>query len=305
MAQAVPGGAIDLSILVVNWNGAALTARCLDSVQRTRPPGLALEIILVDNGSHPADCEAIRERAHADGMRLIENSANLGFARANNQALAAASGRYLLLLNNDTEVLDGALAGLVAYMDRHPGVGIAGARLVGLDGRPRFSHDLFPLTPWRLAGERVLDALWPANRWTRRSRIARWGEDPREALAVDWVPGAAMIVRRAALAQVGPLDEGYSMYGEDIDWCCRMQRAGWQVAYVPQATIVHVGGGSSRAQPELVALLAQQRERSLLRFYRRHYGPAAAAGMGVILAVRRWRRRLLMGDAAQAIGGQP
>ena len=193
------GRVIDLSVLVVNWNGAALTGQCLDSLERTRPPGLTLEIILVDNGSRPAEREAVRKRARAEGIRLIENADNLGYARANNQALAVAGGRYLLLLNNDTEVLAGALAGLVAFMDGHAGVGVAGPRLVDPDGRPRFSHDLFPLTPWRLAGEHLLDALWPANPWTRRSRLRQWGEDPQEPLAVDWVPGAAMM-RSAAQA---------------------------------------------------------------------------------------------------------
>ncbi len=280
----------DLSILLVNWNGADLTAACLDSIRRCAPLALEVEIVLVDNGSAPADREAVRALAVAHGARLIENAQNLGFARANNQALHVARGRYLLLLNNDTRLLDGALYALVHYMDEHPAAGLAGARLVDLEGRPQFSHDLFPLTPWRLALERAADLLWPANHSTRRGRLRRWGDDPKEPIAVDWVLGAAMIVRREALAQVGPLDEGYYMYAEDIDWCYRLKQAGWQVAFVPQATIVHLGQGSSLRRPDLASALARRRDRSLVRFYRRHYGLPAAAGMRLILAWRRCRR---------------
>ncbi len=274
----------DLSVIVVNWNGAALTAACLDALQRAAAAHLSLEVIVIDNGSDPKDAAAVGQLAAARGIALIRNESNLGFARANNQGLRVASGRYLLLLNNDTQVASDALTALIQYMEAHPEVGIAGARLIAPDGHPQPSHDLGPLPPWRLAWERALDRLWPSNLYTRRGHLQRWGDDPQSPIEVDWVLGAAMIVRRRALEEVGPLDEGYYMYAEDIDWCHRMRKAGWRVAYVPQATVVHIGGASSAGYPGLEAELALCRDRSLLRYYRRHYGLLAEALMRPVLA---------------------
>ncbi len=301
---------MDLSVIVVNWNGAALTAACLDSlgVGASRAPRTgeavaswpAFEVILVDNGSAPRERDAVRALAQARRVRLIENQANLGFAQANNEGIAAARGRYLLLLNNDARATGDALAALVRLMDSEPDVGIAGGRLVGEDGQLQVAFDLFPLTPWQLAWERILDTLWPGNGRTRQCRTRRWGDDPQERLDVDWVLGAALIARREMIEQVGPLDERYPMYGEDIDWCFRAKRAGWRVAYVPQATFVHLGGGSSRHDRELAGRLAHQRDRGLVRFYLKHHGPLAAAGMWLVLAVKRMRCCLLRPGAKRS-----
>ncbi len=274
----------DLSIIVVSWNTAGLLETCLYSVRRNAT-GLGCEVIVVDNGSSDGSAGMVMQRF--PDVILIANPTNVGYARANNQGLARASGRYVLLLNSDTEVTGEALGTLLAYMEAHPRVGAVGPRLVRKDGTVQQSCDLFPRRPWEMVRERVVDRLWPRNTVTRRGRMARW--DLTQPLPVDWLVGAALLVRRGVIAGIGGLDERFWMYAEDLDWCYRMRRAGWEVHYLPQATIYHWQRASSERTPELARRLARQREESLVLFYRKHYGAAAALGLRAVHAWKRWR----------------
>ncbi|MDI7274752.1 MAG: glycosyltransferase family 2 protein [Anaerolineae bacterium] len=274
----------DLSVIIVSWNTAPLLRACLDSI-RQHSTGVSTQIIVVDNASDDGSAEMVAGRY--PGAVLISNASNLGYARANNQGISRASGRYVLLLNSDTEVRAGALAAMVAYMDGHPQVGAAGPRLIGPDGTIQRSYDLFPLRPWQMAWQKGLDVIWPGNALTRRGRIGRW--DPTRPLAVDWLVGAALLVRGDVIALVGGLDERFWMYGEDLDWCYRIRRTGWQVHYLPQAAVYHRHGGSSERSPGLARQLARRREESLVLFYRKHYGALAALGLRPILAIKRRR----------------
>jgi GT2 family glycosyltransferase len=275
----------DLSIIVVSWNTAGLLEACLDSIRRNAA-GLGCEVIVVDNGSSDGSVGMVMQRFPE--AILIANPTNVGYARANNQGLSRASGRCVLLLNSDTEVTEGALGTLLAYMEGHPRVGAVGPRLVRPDGTVQQACDLFPLRPWEMAWERIVDRLWPQNTVTRQARMARW--DLRQPLAVDWLVGAALLVRRDVIETVGGLDERFWMYAEDLDWCYRMRKAGWEVHYLPHATVYHRQRASSERTPELAGQLARQREESLVLFYRKHYGAAAALGLKMILACRRWRK---------------
>jgi len=179
----------------------------------------------------------VRERF--PGVRLIVNRENVGFARANNQAMAVARGRYFLLLNSDAVLRPGALGALVDLMETHPRAGMAGGRLVNPDGSFQASFMDFP-TLW---GEVLLMLkLHPLFRspYFPSHPPAESGE-VREA---DWIPGACMLVRREVWEEVGGLDETYFMYSEEVDWCWRVKRAGWRIYYTPQAEIVHWGGQS-------------------------------------------------------------
>jgi GT2 family glycosyltransferase len=212
-------------------------------------------------------------REHFPNVRLIANEDNRGFPAANNQGITVAAGRYVLLLNPDTEVVGDALTQLVAFADEHPRVGMVGPQLLNPDGSVQSSRRRFPnlvtaflestwLEPY--APRRVLDRYYVLDR-------------PDDAIQdVDWVTGAAMLARREAIEGIGPLDEGFFMYSEELDWCRRFRDAGWRVAYLPTAQIVHHEGKSSE---QVVAARHVHFQTSKVRYFRKHHGSLTAAAL--------------------------
>ncbi len=263
-----------LSIIIVNWNTRDLLRQCLHSVLAdadTMQPH-RVETFVVDNASTDGSVQVVR--AEFPWVRLIENEENVGFATANNQAIRQSCGEYLLLLNSDTEIRPGALAALVHFLDRHPAVGAAGARLLNPDGTLQISSYPAPTLLrefWRLFH---LDALYPYACY----RMQTWSLDtPR---AVDMVQGAALVLRRKTLNQVGLLDEDYFMYTEEVDLCFRIRQAGWCIYWIPQAAIVHYGGQSTQqVAPEMFLRLYE----SKLLYLRKHYGHSAGRVYKAIL----------------------
>lgn len=255
----------DVSIIIVNWNTRDLLAGCLDSIERTTD-GLDLEIIVVDNASTDGSRAMVRQQF--PHVHLIANQENVGFAKANNQAMGASKGRYALLFNSDALATPGSIQALVRLADAKPQAGIVGAQLLNPDGSFQASHTPFP-TLWQefliLTGlGRLLRGRWYPSRGP---------EEDKGPQVVDYVGGACLLVRRQAVEEVGGLDEGYFMYAEEVDWCYRMKQAGWQVWYQPAAKVIHLGGGSSQNQrPQREADLY----RSRVRFFRKHYGDRAA-----------------------------
>lgn len=225
---------MDVSIVIVSTNEGHFLRPCLEAL-REGTAGVQCEVFVVDNACED-DTASVTQSMFPE-TRVIRNSSRYGFAQANNTALRQARGRYLLVLNPDTEVRPGALATLVRYLDEHSKVGIAGARLLNPDGTLQYSCRKFP------SGRSVLFRWLPkcpeaVREWALRDYLmADW--DHGSARAVDWVMGACLCVRRAAAGQVGLLDEGFRLYYEDIDWCCRMWKGGWEVHYVPAAVIMH------------------------------------------------------------------
>jgi GT2 family glycosyltransferase len=208
-------------------------------------------------------------------VRLIANSQNVGFARANNCAMSFSQGNYMLLFNSDAVVTPGAIQALVNLAVAQPRAGIVGAHLLNTDGSFQASHSPFP-NLWQefliLTG---LGRLW-RDPWYP-SRGPELDKGPQ---IVDYVEGACLLVNRQAFFQVGGLDEAYFMYAEEVDWCYAMKQAGWQVWYEPNARVIHHGGGSSsHRKPQREADLYTSR----VRFFRKYYGDAAAVALKALL----------------------
>ena len=257
---------LDLSIIIVSWNVKGLLRRCLDSIFQHPTSNLQFEVIVVDNASSDGSAEMVR--AEFPQVRLIANEENLGFTRANNQGIAASRGRYVLLLNPDTEVLGDALGAMVDYMDVHPDVGALGPMLLNPDGSVQSSRRRFPTLATALLESTVFQwELSRDNRILRRYYILDRPDD--EVQEVDWVTGACILMRREAIEEVGPLDEGFFMYSEELDWCRRAKEQGWKVVYLPTARVIHYGGKSSE---QVVPFRHIQFQRSKVRYFRKHHG---------------------------------
>jgi len=224
-----------------------------------------LEVIVVDNASADGSVAMVRE--DFPQVRLIANAENLGFTRGNNQAIAQSRGRYVLLLNPDTEVIGDALNTMVRYMDAHPQVGVLGPQLLNPDGSVQPSRRRFPTLATAFLESTVLQQWFPDNRILRRYYVRDRGDD--EVQAVDWVVGACLLVRRQAIEQVGLLDEAFFMYSEELDWFRRFKEHDWQVVYLPTAQVIH---HEARSSEQLKALQHIQFQRSKVLYFRKHHG---------------------------------
>lgn len=272
---------MDLSIVIVNWNTSDLLRDCLASVQKG-VSALAVEILVVDNASADGSADMVRDEF--PGVQLIENARNLGFAAGNNVALKRARGRYVMLLNTDTLVHGAVLPEAVAWLDAHPEVGVIGPRVLNSDGSVQPSCSAFPslrhLTMQALGLTRI--ARWDSYRMT--------GWDRSSERAVEVISGAAMFVRRAAMDQVGLLDEAFFFYGEETDWCHRFGRAGWKLVFVPIPEVTHFGGGA-------VGKLNHKRDvmmtEGTTRLHRKHGGLAAGLICFAILCFHNLSRAAL------------
>ncbi len=258
---------VDLSVIIVSWNVRELLARCLASL---RAAGIgSWEIIVVDNAS--SDGSAAMVRQHFPQVRLIANDSNLGFAHGNNQGIAASQGCYVLLLNPDTEVVGEAVATLLTFLDAHPDVGVMGPQLRYPDGSIQPSRRRFPTLATAFVESTVLQPLFAGSSLLRRYYVADRPDDVTQD--VDWLVGACLLVRREAIVQAGPLDEGFFMYSEELDWCRRLKQAGWRIVYLPAAQVIHYEGKSS--EPNL-AVRDIRFHSSKVRYFRQHHGAWSA-----------------------------
>jgi hypothetical protein len=236
----------------------------------------------VDNASADGSAQMIGESF--PWVTLICNTENVGFARANNQAIQQSDANYVLILNSDTELHTGALENLTSFMETRPRAGACGARLVGSDGRlERACHPM--LTPerefWRLT---FFDRLWPRATYKMES----WDtETPRR---VEVIKGACLLLRRDALDQVGLLDGRYHMYTEEVDICYRLAQAGWELWYVPRAVVTHYGAASSK---QIADDMYVQLYRSKVQFYRKVNGQGSARRFKILTTAAYLPRVLL------------
>jgi N-acetylglucosaminyl-diphospho-decaprenol L-rhamnosyltransferase len=317
----------DLSIIIVNWNVCDLLRRCLTSVQSS--PGVRLdpatvdgaaapggtldlarpampavpamsampsvEVVVVDNASGDGSVEMLRREF--PWVRVIANAENRGFTAANNQGMAVCAGRYLMLLNPDTELLDDALKVMLDFMEAHPAVGLLGPQLryapqtdavsagdPAESGGVQSSRRRFPTLATALVESTVLQGLFQGSQVLRRYYLLDAPDDIIQE--VDWVVGAAMMVRRPVVEQVGGLDQGFFMYSEELDWCRRIKAAPapggdrWQVMYLPAARVVHHEGRSSAQAPALKQI---QFHASKVRYFGKYHGWPAAQALRVFL----------------------
>jgi GT2 family glycosyltransferase len=254
------------SIVIVSFNARADLERCLESLHAGATQA-AHEIVVVDNGSTDGGLETIRRWP---AVHVIENGANLGFARACNIGIRATHGETVLLLNSDTIVPPGAIDRLLAILESRPDVAIVGPRLVDPGGRAElsFGRMIGPLTELRqkrLARSNAVDQL------TRREH------------SPDWVSGACLLVRRADAEAVGLLDERFFMYTEDVDFCASIRARGRRILFTPAVEIVHRRGGSASSAPKATA---EAYRRSRLAFYQKHH-PAWVPLLKLYLGLRR------------------
>jgi hypothetical protein len=252
------------TIVIVNWNSRVHIIPCLSSIFREIPADRG-EILVVDNASSDDTVKVLKN--DFSGVKVISNTENIGFARANNQAICQSSGRYVLLLNPDTEIYPGAFQNLMDAVDLNPQVGIVGPRLLNTDGSLQLSSYPFPTLArelWRLLH---LDHYHPFGSYDQ----SRWSlTQPRE---VDALQGACLLIRREVFEQVGLLDEDYFMYTEEIDFCYRAKKAGWKIVWLPTAEVIHHGGQSTKQVASSMFIHLYQ---SKLLFFRKHYGRLAA-----------------------------
>lgn len=233
------GLSVDVSAIIVSYNTRALLGQCLRSLlDQTRR--LCVEVIVVDNGSSDGSVQAIEEEFPS--VSVIANGRNMGYAWANNQAIRASTGRFVLLLNPDTIVLERAIELMVKFMDAHPDAGACGCRLVYEDGSyQRSSHPL----PSLLSPLYEYTGLFDRVPGLARLLMPDWIDRPGETHDAGYCSGACLLVPRRAIQQVGLMDDRFFLYGEDVDWCKRMWQAGKKVVYLPDATVVHLEGRSS------------------------------------------------------------
>lgn len=258
-------GRPEVSIAIVTYNARMVLGDCLGSL----PAALSrhsFEVIVADNGS--ADGTPAAVRSQWPTVRVMELGANRGFSFANNKALNAARGRYVLLLNPDTVATPGSIDELIAFADARADVGVVAPRLLNVDSTDQGTARAFPTPAAALFGRHsLLTRLFPNNPWSRRYLVGRQhaGDQPFE---IDWVSGACMLVSRRAIDAAGSLDEGFFMYWEDADWCRRIKHAGYRVFCVPTASVIHLDGSRARRLP---AYQVWAFHSSAYRYYSKHH----------------------------------
>ncbi|MDI9548518.1 MAG: glycosyltransferase family 2 protein [Chloroflexota bacterium] len=275
---------VTLSIIIVNWNTRDLLAACLESVaaEIARMGEGEAETFVVDNASTDGSPEMVRERF--PWVRLLESRQNLGFAAGNNLALQHARGESILLLNPDTIVTEGALVRLWQTLAAQPMAGITGAQLLNADGSLQVSTGVFPCLWSELPLiNRRLSPLRGAFR-------VKTPHEETEVQSVDWVSGACLMIKRAVVEAIGPLDESFWLYTEETDWCYRARAAGWDVLLVPQARVYHLARAASGQRYVLTMLHFYQ---SKVRFVHKHYGARQASLLRAVLRMKAeiWRRQ--------------
>jgi hypothetical protein len=255
---------MDLSIVIVNYNAAQFLGRCLTSIA-AHLAGIEHEVCVVDNASSDGSLELVK-RAFPQ-VQLVASGRNLGFAAGVNVGLRHTSGRYVLWLNPDSEMLDDGMAELLRYLNTEAGVGIVGSQIVDPDGGLQLSCRSFPSYRTALFNRYSLLTRWfPKNRYTRQYLFTDW--DHSTIHEVDWVSGACLLHRRQLIQEIGELDEQFFMYNEDVDFCLRAKKAGWKVHYHPGMRVLHHIAGSSRQVPVRMII---ERHRSMWRYYAKHF----------------------------------
>jgi GT2 family glycosyltransferase len=293
---------MELSTIIVSWNTRELLLECLGSVRaHARRDPLEHEILVVDNASEDGSADAVAREFPE--VILLRNRENLGFGRAVNQALDVVHGDFVFLLNSDTRLVSDAPGELIAFLRANPSVGIAGPRLITPEGHPQISFGDFP-SPWLFLTTHLglLRKIVPTT-WVPRLNCTV-DEGERNPIPVDYVSGAALMIRRAFLNTVGRFDPGYRLYYEETDLCFRFRMAGLQVCLFPATTVIHHLGKSlltrrdrDRDEAQLISMESE------IRFFAKFHGRVWAWLFRLYYIVhngRHYLSRTLKGDQARA-----
>lgn len=260
---------LDLSIVIVSWNVCELLRECLTSIEASEDYRFVgdhrnAEIIVVDSASTDTSVDMVRQ--HFNWVQLIEAGSNVGFSKGNNLGINASHGRFVLLLNPDTRVVGSALSNLVNYLIANPQIGVVGPKLLNSDGTTQSSRRRFP-TFWTA----MFESTW-LERFAPHKILNHYyirDADENTITEVDWVTGAAFVVRREVIESVGAFDEAFFMYSEELDWQRRIKDAGWQIISLPNAVIMHHGGKSS---DQVIPQRHIRFQSSKIRYFTKHHG---------------------------------
>jgi GT2 family glycosyltransferase len=267
-----------VSAIIVSWNTRQLTLDCVESLASTQA-ALSTEIIVVDNASSDDTVDQLRSKY--PHVKVIANQENLGFARANNLGMAACTGPYVALINSDVVVPPGCLENIVQYMDHHPDIGMLGPKMILRDGSIGPSVYKFP-TVWNW----FCNALGLSLAFKGSGAFANFelpNFDYNKTQDVDVLTGWFWVVRSSALPKVGVLDDRFFMYGEDLDWPRRFQKAGWRVTYYSDAQAIHYCGASSDRAP---ARFYVEMNRANLQYFRKHHNFLAVFGFWLAMTLQ-------------------
>jgi len=259
---------VDVSIIIVAWNVRKLVYDCLKSVYE-QIKTIDFEVIYVDNASEDGSVEMVKEQF--GDVRIIENDENKGFIKANNQGIEISKGRYVLLLNSDTVVLDNAIAKTVEFADANAEAAVFGCKVLNPDRSLQRTCFLYPSVLNMFLSATYLYKIFPRNKYFGRERMTWWDFD--SVREVETVCGCFSLVRKEAIEQVGLMDERYFVYGDDPDWCYRFKKNGWVIMFTPDAQIIHYGSQTTgqmrkefRLQLEGSRLIFMRLHRSKLEF---------------------------------------
>ncbi|KZK74458.1 MAG: glycosyl hydrolase [Pelodictyon luteolum] len=263
-----------VSVIIVSFNTREILAECLMSLFR-HAGEVPMEVFVVDNASKDGSPSMVRERFPA--VRLIENSDNRGFAAANNQAYTLSQGDYVVLLNPDAYLQPESLANAVAFMDRTTGCGLSGGKIISPKGTLEPSARRFPSIRSKLLTISGISGRHPRSPILNRHEFGGFNHDA--PMEVDWVPGTFTIVRRSMLESIGFFDERFYLYYEETDLCRRAKNAGWSVYFIPDASVIHIGGACSKTRKEKTfddsgSQVLSFRLRSECLYYRKNHGAA-------------------------------
>jgi GT2 family glycosyltransferase len=268
----------DISIIIVNWNTKALLLGCLHSLMLS-VGNVSNEIIVVDNASSDGSVETVRQQYPY--VTIIQNNQNLGFAKANNIGIRQSKGRYICLINSDVIVKSHSLEQMHSYMDQNPTVGILGPKLLWPDLTLQLSCRSFPSLWNNLTSATGLTKLFPKSKLFCAEHMAFFEHD--SIRKVDALTGAFLMVRAEAISRVGLLDEDFFMYGEETDWCKRFWKADYEVAFFPEAEVIHYGAGSSSKDP---IRFYKETFKSKLRYWNKHHNRYSQIGFLCITLLR-------------------
>jgi GT2 family glycosyltransferase len=266
---------MDISVVIVGWNAKHYLELCLQSLTEA-PPHRSMEVLVVDNASTDGSAEMIE--AQFPSVKLIRSAENLGFAKGNNVAIRQCRGRYVALVNPDVIVFPGCLDALADFLDSNPRVGNVGPRVLNPDLSLQSTCRRFPTLWNNFCSATSLATIFKNSRMFAGEHMFYFAHD--KTLAVDVLVGCFSMIRREAFDAVGLLDEDLFMYGDDVDWCRRAWKAGWEVAFFPGAQAIHDRGKITAPYPVRFAV-AQQK--SVLHYWSKHHGFFGRIGIGSII----------------------